>query len=221
MPNTPQNLIIHHSITPRDLDPNKTEASIERNHKERGFPLSSLGWHVGYQYMIFGNGEVRQYRKDTEEGAHCKEQSMNFKSIGICLIGDFDKETPSNKQIQSLKELMQHKLLSFGISSDKIFPHRKFAINSATGLPYKSCYGNKLPDDWAKQLINQGEHMILVEEKGTFYLEGELGYHGINGVEYLNMLRKITDKVEHRPPRGVQLGVVETAPLNQFLIKEK
>lgn len=127
----------------------QTEKSIQRTHKERGFPISSLGWHVGYQYMIYGNGQVKQYRADKDNGAHCKEDLMNFKSIGICLIGDFDKELPSIPQIAALKDLMQKKLTQFKIHPDKIVPHRVFA-------GYKSCYGNKLPSDWAKKLITEG-----------------------------------------------------------------
>ena len=72
-------IIVHHSITPRDQAPNRAELGINRTHKARGFPKSSLGWYVGYQYILFGSGEIRQYRKDEEVGAHCKEKSMNFK----------------------------------------------------------------------------------------------------------------------------------------------
>lgn|SRR3990167_1601556 len=126
--NKPQNIIVHHSITPRDLDADKTEASIERNHKARGFPKSSLGWHIGYHYMIFGSGKLRQYRKETEEGAHTKEQGMNIKSIGICLIGDFDKEEPSKEQIETLEKLMIALCRTYNIPLTNIYPHRHFAV---------------------------------------------------------------------------------------------
>lgn len=60
--------------------------------------------------------------------------------------------------------------------------------------------------------------MVLVENNGTYYEEGEKGYLGIANMEYLNLKLKLTDKVEHRKPNGVQLGVVETAP-QSFVIK--
>lgn len=70
--------------------------------------------------------------------------------------------------------------------------------------------------------VTQGESMVLVENNGTYYIEGDKGYFGINGTEYLNLLLKIVspEKIEHRLPKGVQLGVVETAP-QSFLIKDK
>lgn len=145
--NIVQNLIIHHSITPRDLEIAKTETSINRNHKDRGFPKSSLGFYVGYHYMIFGSGELRQYRQENEQGAHTKEQGMNFKSLGICLIGDFDKEEPSKEQIETLTQLLTAKIKTYNIPLINIYPHRKFAT-------YKSCYGLKLTDDWARSLIS-------------------------------------------------------------------
>jgi hypothetical protein len=165
MINNPQNLIVHHSITPRDLDIATTERSIQNNHKARGFPLSSMGWNIGYQYIIYGNGEIRQYRQDTEEGAHTKEQEMNFKSIGICLIGDFDKELPSDNEVSSLTQLMLKKVDQYLIPSDNIFPHRKFAT-------YKSCYGNLLSDDWAKKLLTTNIMPIIYKKQGedTLYV---------------------------------------------------
>lgn len=160
MKNNPQNIIVHHSITPRDLDVGMTERSIQNNHKARGFPVSSMGWNIGYHYIIYGNGEARQYRQDTEEGAHTKEQGMNFKSIGVCLIGDFDKEYPSNGQTEQLKNLMRTKLGKFQIPITNIFPHRKFAT-------YKSCYGNRLSDGWAKRLLTPKSMPIVYKLQGA------------------------------------------------------
>lgn len=145
--NNPKNIIVHHSVTPRDLAVHQTENSIERNHTSRGFPISSLGWHIGYQYVIYGNGEIRQYRRDDDIGAHTKETGMNFESLGVCLIGDFDKELPSAAQIQTLIKFLREKIAQYSIDPRRIYPHRKFAT-------YKSCYGSRLPDDWAAKLIN-------------------------------------------------------------------
>lgn len=162
--NKPQNIIVHHSITPRDLSVAKTEGSINTTHKNRGFPISKSGWYVGYHLMIFGNGQVKRYREDNEAGAHCKEGMMNFKSIGICLIGDFDNELPSEAQINTLRTLLQELTAKYGIPVDRIVPHRRYALNPATGKPYKSCFGNKLPDNWAQTILNNGDDMWKKED---------------------------------------------------------
>lgn len=141
--NKPQNIIVHHSITPRDYNKELTENSFNNSHKARGFPASYFNgqeWFIGYHYVIFGDGEVRQYRDEATVGAHCKENEMNYKSIGICLAGDFDKEEPSEAQFEALKALIAQMMSKYGISKDKVVPHRKYAT-------YKSCWGKKLPDD--------------------------------------------------------------------------
>lgn len=157
----PKLLIVHHSVTPRDLDITKTENSINNNHKARGFPKSSLGYYIGYNYIIYGNGTIKQYRRDGEMGAHTV--GHNHDSIGICLIGSFDtgQETPSQAQIEKLRNTMHDKINQFNIAQKEIYPHRAFAI--------KTCYGSSLADDWAKNLIlkQKGKDMLAVKRKSS------------------------------------------------------
>lgn len=170
---TPQFLIVHHSFTPRDLPLAQAENSFNNNHRDRGFPRSSLGWYIGYHYVIYGQGEVKQYRADTEPGAHTKEQEMNFKSLGICLSGNFDVELPSDAQVEALRGLLISKSIQFNIPIANIYPHRKFA-------PYKSCYGQLLNDNWARNLLTlnpTGDRGVIIKKSGeaTLYLpEGDV-----------------------------------------------
>jgi len=134
--NYPEYLIVHHSMASE----NQTVQSIENYHLD-------LGWEgVGYQYLINFLGEIWKGRPEYYHGAHCKEQGMNTKSIGICLIGNFDKKLPTEAQIISLKALMKDIQARYNIPNNKIVPHRHFA-------PYKTCYGSRLADDWAGDLI--------------------------------------------------------------------
>ena len=161
MHNKPQNIIVHHSLSPKDQTTIKSEASFEKTHKERGFPKSSLGWHIGYHWIIYSDGEIRQYRKENEEGAHTKEQGMNFKSIGICMEGNFDAEDPNKEQAESLEKLILALCKTHNIPLTNIYPHRKFAT-------YKSCYGSRLSDDWIKNLflIKKGEQGMVIQKDG-------------------------------------------------------
>jgi len=150
--NTPRYLILHHSVSPRDTAANTAEASFNRTHKERfNFPSKS-GAYIGYHYVIYGDGTLRQYREDTEVGAHCKEQEMNFQSIGICMSGDFGKgagrldEYPSSAQLKTLGSLLKRLQAEYKIPDERVLPHRAFAVNPTTGKAYKDCYGSNLPD---------------------------------------------------------------------------
>src|ERR1051325_8363136 len=97
--NKPEYIIVHHSASSRD---GTTLQDINNWHKARSFPLSKLGYYVGYHYVIFADGKMVQTRNEDEVGAHAKEGGMNFKSIGICLTGNFEQEEPTIAQLDSL-----------------------------------------------------------------------------------------------------------------------
>ena len=130
-------LVIHHSAASE----NQTVQSIENYHL-------SLGWEgIGYAYIITKTGELWKGRPEHYHGAHVKEQNINFKSIGILLIGDFDKKLPTKEQETALKGLLLELMARYSVPLDKVVPHRHFQN-------YKSCWGNLLKDDWARNLIN-------------------------------------------------------------------
>lgn len=136
--NVPRMIILHHSAAPAT----QTPAIIDEYHKSIGFPRSSLGYYIGYQYLILSDGTIFQARKETEEGAHCK--GKNFESVGICLLGNFDHSLPSSAQVASLKKLLREVCERWKIPTTEIYPHRKFAA--------KTCYGSRLDDKWGSLL---------------------------------------------------------------------
>lgn len=145
----PLHLIVHHTggsdANPLQDSSNYTVAQCNQDHKVRFNFKSKLGWYVGYQYFIDKFGTVTQCRLDDEEGAHTIGQ--NTSSIGICLAGNFDATLPTESQKTALKTLLEKKMAEYSIPVANIVPHRKFAT--------KTCYGNKLVDDWAQKLVKQ------------------------------------------------------------------
>lgn len=143
--NFPEWFIIHHTgggeNNPFMTTSHHTAKSVENYHLAKGWD------GIGYHYFIELDGQVYKGRPEHVNGAHCKEQKMNFKSIGICLAGNFDVEDPSEAQINSLRELLKELKVKYNIPNERIVPHRHFAP--------KSCYGNRLSDDWARNLLNE------------------------------------------------------------------
>lgn len=132
---TPRRIIWHHSA----FDSNEPQFDkIDAWHKDRGFPLSSLGYYVGYHYVIEPNGVVKQARQDTEIGAH--DAGENSDSIGICLAGDFNKNMPTKEQEVAFKELWLRLIVGHKIPVLAIEPHRR---DDTTDCP-----GKNLTDDW-------------------------------------------------------------------------
>lgn len=140
-------IIVHHTggsdSNPMSDSSNFSFAQCNQLHKEKFNMKSSLGYYCGYQYYIEKDGKIYKAREDDEEGAHTV--GYNKQSIGICLAGNFDATMPTPAQIATLKDILSRKAAQWSIPLSNIVPHRKFAT--------KTCFGNKLPDTWASDLI--------------------------------------------------------------------
>lgn len=153
------NIIVHHTggtdANPLVDSSNYTIHNCNSDHKIRFNMISSLGYYVGYHYFIDKDGVLTQTRMDLEEGAHCKGYNNSAYdklyhpealSIGVCLAGNFDATLPNEKQITTLRKLLQEKVTQYGIQPKNIVPHRAHA--------HKTCYGNLLSESWARNLIS-------------------------------------------------------------------
>lgn len=132
---TPKRIIWHHSA----INAKRYQFDeIDKYHKARGFPLSTLGYYVGYHYLVEYDGTIRQARTDQEIGAHDKGENVD--SIGICLAGDFTAQLPTEAQSASVATLLREITTRHNIPITRVEPHR---IDDDT-----SCPGTFLPDNW-------------------------------------------------------------------------
>lgn len=132
-------ICVHHTAS-LHRQGGKQLQGVNNYHREQKFPYSARGYWVGYHYFIEEDGTVIQTRNPQEMGAHCYQQSMNSKSFGICLAGNFDVQMPTEAQKISLLALIKELQQKYSIKKENIKPHRHYAS-------YKSCWGNNLPDD--------------------------------------------------------------------------
>lgn len=135
----PKFLIIHHTAVSRKLNGMQFDA-VKRYHIGKGWG------DIGYHFLIEPTGLIKIGRKESEVGAHCKEQSMNFKSLGICLTGNFDIEKPTNQQIFALRDLIRKLSKKYAITEPFICFHNQFAT-------YKSCPGKNMSLPFVKSLL--------------------------------------------------------------------
>ena len=131
----PKRIIWHHTA---DDSQSPQFEKINAYHRSRDFPKSSLGYYVGYHYLIEPDGTVRQARKNNEIGAHDKDE--NYDSIGIALAGNFNYHTIGEAQSIALAKLMTQIFKEAGITLANVEPHR---WNDATDCP-----GRFLSDAW-------------------------------------------------------------------------
>jgi hypothetical protein len=171
----PEYIIVHHTAVSREKNAHQLNAT-NNSHRDRGFPRSSTGFWIGYHYLIEPNGALYHPREDSEVGAHCKEESMNYKSLGVSLTGDFDNEMPTDKQLSTLATLLTALRIKYHISRSHVKFHRDYAS-------YKSCPGT----NFTRELLEKNMPMKeLVRDKDTgqhfFVKNGTEGKQEINTV---------------------------------------
>ena len=134
MANSKEYIILHHSAVSRNKNDKQYDA-ISNYHS------NTLGWgEIGYHYLIEPDGDIRKGRDINKSGAHTSQNLMNYRSVGVCLTGNFDIEEPTKEQKEALIKLFTRLQAEYGIPDEKIKLHRDFA-------KYKSCPGTRIPND--------------------------------------------------------------------------
>ena len=118
-----KHVLIHHSATRSG-----NAARFDRFHRR------TKKWRDGLAYhFVIGNGhgskdgfmEVgRRWRRQVP-GPHSGDIAMNEASIGICLVGDFQREQPTVNQMKTLVELTRSLQQEFDISIENVLLHRE------------------------------------------------------------------------------------------------
>ena len=90
------NLIVIHHVGETDRD--VSAAEIHEWHKENGWS------GIGYHYVIRKDGTIERGRPRDVIGAHA--QGFNSRSIGINIVGDFERAVPVTAQIESASMLI-------------------------------------------------------------------------------------------------------------------
>lgn len=139
-------IVIHHSKSPDETE--SFDVTGIRNYH------LAKGWiDIGYHFIVEKVGEyyeVIQGRDVHDKGAHCIEENMNSNGIGICLVGDFDKEKPPSAAIEKLIRLCRSLCETHGIPVANILGHREVGLMAGYDWQksqYKSCPGAQFDMD--------------------------------------------------------------------------
>lgn len=132
-------IIIHHSGTEEG-----SALQFHRSHLNKGWDKG-----VGYHFVIDNDQSEKQDGQiestprwiKQEDGAHCKADDMNLRAIGICLVGNFDSDKVSRRQMESLVYLVNKLRRNYNIPVDHILGHGKVSGAST------NCPGKRFP--WA------------------------------------------------------------------------
>ena len=115
-----KNIIIHHSATDEG-----DSLLFDKAHLRKGW--DGVGYHFvidnGTKERMDGQIEVSPRWLKQVPGAHCKADDMNERSIGICLVGNFNEGLPSKKQMDALVDLVNKLRLYYNIPIERIMGH--------------------------------------------------------------------------------------------------
>ena len=107
-------IVIHHS-----------QRKIDSVKRIKNLHVKINKWDdIGYHFLIGKNGKLYNGRSEKFIGAHVFGHNKN--SIGICLIGNFDEEAPTKKQMQNLIKFLKEKIKKYKIPAKNILGHREF-----------------------------------------------------------------------------------------------
>lgn len=118
-----QCIVIHHSASSAGCAGDFHTAHLQR------------GWdELGYHFVIgngtgSGNGQIeigsRWFKQ--KHGAHCRTTGNyhNEHGIGICMVGNFDRGTPTAAQQASVRKLVRFLMAKCGVSAVRVIGHRE------------------------------------------------------------------------------------------------
>jgi N-acetylmuramoyl-L-alanine amidase len=138
-------LIVHCAATPNGK--HFSAEQIDQWHADRGFKRNpaDIGGHeptlrhIGYHYVVYVNGGLRNGRQELEIGAHC--QGHNSDSVGICLIGT-DKFTPA--QFLTLRKFIESFRRRYPGAT--LHGHREFSAKACPGFDLRAWIEKGMPN---------------------------------------------------------------------------
>lgn len=121
-------IVIHHAAVDEG-----TMQSLDRYHREQRHMENGLAYH-----FLIGNGNglgegaigVGNRWKQQLDGGHLHSAAQNQMALGICLIGNFDQDRPTEKQMQSLEALTRALMKRCQLSASAVKTHQQINVVS-------------------------------------------------------------------------------------------
>lgn len=145
-------VVVHHAAVPQLVTLGNALKSFNRTHKARLHdaipnwpqPISSGPYpHIAYNAIIDQFGNIGVARSFDDMGYHASNIKVNRKSIGVCLIGNFDSETPTEAQYEALEKYV--------IETKKKIPTLK-KVSAHRHYARKTCPGTNFPESHIEHL---------------------------------------------------------------------
>lgn len=131
-------IVIHHS----GIEAGNAKA-YDAGHRRRGME-NGLAYHfVIGNGQDSGDGQIEVGPRWTRQifGGHVRSQAMNDHGIGVCLVGNFERRVPGDKQLDSLFSLVDW--LRGGSLPGRVVP--KVTVHRWVDRNHTVCPGKRFP----------------------------------------------------------------------------
>jgi|GEM_PF-1440787 len=162
---TPYRVTIHHTDGARTTTEAETAAAVREIQNYHMVGRAREGKEafedIGYHFLIDGAGRVVEGRHADVLGAHTA--GANQGNIGVAMMGDFNKMTPTTAQVESLTRLVSYLAVKYGQDpSNKAFlqPHQHYNETDCPGKNMMAIFED------LRQRINR-EAQLIVADAGT------------------------------------------------------
>lgn len=128
-PHDPQHITIHHTGVEYygDPEPRQQIKNIQQYHQDHNGYID-----IAYHYLIDANGQIYQGRPENLVGATETEYDPSGHLL-LCLLGNFQVQKPTLKQLESLAMLAAHLCSQYDIDPDTILGHRDLTDTKCPG----------------------------------------------------------------------------------------
>lgn len=99
--------------------------------------VAGRGWaDIGYHYVIDPSGRVWEGRNVVYQGAHVKDNNEN--NLGILVLGNFDRQTPSAAALSSLDRFVAAQMGRYGVPINRVRTHQEINPTECPGRALQS-----------------------------------------------------------------------------------
>jgi len=94
---------------------------------------------IGYHFLIDSGGRIFEGRELTWQGAHAGGSGgmNNTQNLGVCMLGDFLKRSPTPAALKSLELLIDSLQSQYRIPSSRVYGHNHFTTTECPGPALK------------------------------------------------------------------------------------
>ncbi len=96
---------------------------IRRLHRRKGWG------DIGYHFAVDPAGRVWEARPLGWQGAHVKDHNPG--NIGIVVLGNFEVQTPSVRQLEGVRRHVQTLMRAYNVPRTRVYTHRDWGAKTA------------------------------------------------------------------------------------------